>query len=139
MSLLETFARGLEVAGVTAPVIRREIASLRFARRLKCLGLLLAYDRYRQSIGRVVLVGLEVLVAASIIKTIPVEPSPRQDGGFVSQGVLELVANANDGAAVGELDSADRSGDVLDCVHVQGAVAEGEEEAACDAIAHVGL
>jgi uncharacterized membrane protein len=38
-------------------------------------GPLPARDRYRRALGRSVLIGLEILVAATIIKTIIVEPS----------------------------------------------------------------
>ena len=38
---------------------------------------LAARGRYRQSLGRSVLIGLEILVAATIIKTISVDPSPQ--------------------------------------------------------------
>ena len=38
-------------------------------------GPLAARDRYRQSLGRSVLIGLEILVAATIIKTIIVDPT----------------------------------------------------------------
>ena len=38
-------------------------------------GVLVALDRYRRSLGRSVLIGLEILVAATIIKTIIIEPS----------------------------------------------------------------
>jgi uncharacterized membrane protein len=34
-----------------------------------------AVERYRQALGRVVLIGLEILVAATIIKTITLEPT----------------------------------------------------------------
>ena len=40
------------------------------------------YDGYRQRIGRTLLLGLEVLVAADIVKTVALEPS------FASLGVL---------------------------------------------------
>ncbi len=44
-----------------------------FERRRK--GSRVALDRYRQALGRVILVGLELLVAATIIKTVMLEPT----------------------------------------------------------------
>ncbi len=43
------------------------------------------YMRYRQGIGRAILLGLEVLVAADIIRTVAVDPT------FESLGVLALI------------------------------------------------
>jgi uncharacterized membrane protein len=44
-----------------------------------------AYRNYRQGIGRSILLGLELLVAADIIRTVAVEPS------FRGIGVLALI------------------------------------------------
>ena len=44
-----------------------------------------AYHVYRKSLGRVVIIGLEILVAVTIIKTITVKPTPE------SLGLLALV------------------------------------------------
>ncbi|MCW2927574.1 MAG: hypothetical protein JWM86_1542 [Thermoleophilia bacterium] len=45
----------------------------------------LAYKSYRQSIGRAILLGLEILVAADIIRTVAVTPT------FQSVGVLAII------------------------------------------------
>jgi uncharacterized membrane protein len=44
-----------------------------------------AYREYRQAVGKAILLGLEFLVAADIIRTVAVEPT------FTSVGVLALV------------------------------------------------
>lgn len=44
-----------------------------------------AYRSYRQRIGRAILLGLEVLVAADIIRTVAVSPT------FESVGVLAII------------------------------------------------
>jgi uncharacterized membrane protein len=44
-----------------------------------------AYDRYRRGIGRALLLGLEILVAADIIRTVAISPT------FESVGVLALI------------------------------------------------
>lgn len=43
------------------------------------------YRTYRQGIGRVILLGLEILVAADIIRTVAVSPT------FTSVGVLAII------------------------------------------------
>lgn len=73
---LRTVAQSLEIAGASALVLGFAIATVRYVRQIPGLGALSAFDSYRQSIGRVVLIGLEVLVAATIIKTITVDPTP---------------------------------------------------------------
>lgn len=70
---LELVARLLEIVGAGALVLGFTIATVQFARR--ALSGAKAYEPYRTALGRVVLVGLEVLVAATIIKTIIVEPT----------------------------------------------------------------
>ncbi len=63
------------VAGLCRGVLHGRQASLRAE----------AYRRSRQQIARSVLLGLELLVASDIIRTVAVEPT------FVSVGVLGLV------------------------------------------------
>lgn len=50
-----------------------------------------AIRRYRQSLGRSVLIGLEVLVAATIIKTITVEPSLESLGLLAGMIVIRTI------------------------------------------------
>ena len=50
------------------------IATMRYVLAFRSLGD--AYTRYRQDIGRAILLGLEVLVAADIIRTVAVTPTP---------------------------------------------------------------
>jgi uncharacterized membrane protein len=44
-----------------------------------------AYRQYRQGLGRSILLGLELLVAADIIRTVAVDPT------FMSAGVLAII------------------------------------------------
>lgn len=83
---IETVGKTVDVAGVAAIVVGIVIASARaavdgtrggFGRDL--------YRSYRQRIGRSILLGLELLVAADIIRTVAVEPT------FTSVGVLALI------------------------------------------------
>jgi uncharacterized membrane protein len=52
---------------------------------------LTARDHYRRSLGRSVLIGLEILVAATIIKTITVEPSVEGMGLLAAMVVIRIM------------------------------------------------
>ena len=69
----------LEIAGVIATVIGGAVATYEFTRapRRAC-----AYSDYRRGLGQAILLGLEFLVAADIIRTVAVTPT------FESVGVL---------------------------------------------------
>src|SRR5512137_3036411 len=70
---------GIDIFGVVIIVIGIAWSTSRFLwRHVEELH----FDRYKMRIGRSLLLGLEVLVAADIVKTIAVEPT------FVSIGVL---------------------------------------------------
>lgn len=77
---LEVLAQWLEIVGAGALVLGFVIATVVWVRQLGTRGKLPAYERYRQALGRVVVIGLEILVAATIIKTITVDPTPRALG-----------------------------------------------------------
>ncbi|MDO9410329.1 DUF1622 domain-containing protein [Patulibacter sp.] len=80
---MELVGKVVDVLGVATIVLGIAIAT----------GLLLARShrtddplrRYRQGVGRAILLGLEFLVAADIIRTVAVEPS------FTNAGILALV------------------------------------------------
>jgi uncharacterized membrane protein len=79
-------ARAIEVAGVSVIVLGVVVATLVFARRaLATREYEAAYHRYRSQLGRGILLGLELLVAADIIGTVAVEPT------FENLGVLALI------------------------------------------------
>ncbi|MFC0679992.1 DUF1622 domain-containing protein [Lysobacter korlensis] len=73
-SAIETVGEAVDVAGVAVMVVGALIASVlalgRLAKREE-----LVYRRYRQSLGRAILLGLELLVAADIIRTVAVAPT----------------------------------------------------------------
>ena len=71
-------SKGVEVAGVTILIAGGVWSIGGFARHR-------GYEALRGTLGRSILVGLEVLVAADIIRTIAISPS------FRSVGVLGLV------------------------------------------------
>lgn len=65
----------LEIAGASALVAGFIVATKRWIQQIPKQGILPAISRYRKSLGRSILIGLEILVAATIIKTISVDPS----------------------------------------------------------------
>jgi uncharacterized membrane protein len=79
-------ATGIEVVGITIIVVGAFIATMIFLRQLLKEGAFTpAYRRYREDLGRVILLGLEFLVAADIIGTVAVDPT------FRSLAVLGLI------------------------------------------------
>ena len=84
---VEAVGKALDWVGVGAIVIGVVVATLFFAVNLRRdwgerEG---SYRLYRQGIGRAILLGLEVLVAADIIRTVAVSPT------FRSVGVLAVI------------------------------------------------
>jgi uncharacterized membrane protein len=77
-------SRGVELAGIGVLIVGGTYSLTKFAtaawRRATA-----AYDELRSTLGRSILIGLEILVGADIIRTIAVSPS------FTSVGVLGLV------------------------------------------------
>ena len=77
---------GIEVTGVLIIVIGAAVSTLLFVRAgLVTAGWPAAFRLYRANLGRGILLGLELLVAADIIGTIAVTPT------FESLGVLALI------------------------------------------------
>lgn len=72
---LEMVARGLEIVGAGALVLGFLIATGRWFLESVRQEATPAMHRYRQALGRTVLFGLEILVAATIIKTVTLEPT----------------------------------------------------------------
>jgi uncharacterized membrane protein len=72
---LELMVRLVEACGAGMLVVGFGFATWKWVRRARREGRRQALTSYRQALGRSVLIGLEVLVAAAIIKTVIVEPS----------------------------------------------------------------
>ncbi|GAA1134024.1 DUF1622 domain-containing protein [Citricoccus alkalitolerans] len=86
-SAMEAVGKAVDIAGVVAIVLGITVSTLVAAgallrRRPEQGGI---YHRYRRSLGRSILLGLELLVAADIIRTVAIEPT------FDSVGVLALI------------------------------------------------
>jgi uncharacterized membrane protein len=84
---VENVGKALDWVGVGAIVLGILTATVFFAASLRhdWPGREAAYRRFRQGIGRAILLGLELLVAADIIRTVAVAPT------FESVGVLAVI------------------------------------------------
>src|SRR5829696_8398147 len=83
--VVEGVGKGLDLAGVAVIVTGALVATVVFARGVARRQAGASYRPYRQTLGRSILLGLEVLVAADIIRTVAVEPD------FRSVGVLGII------------------------------------------------
>ena len=81
----------LEICGAGFLIIGFVIDTARWFQHMRQQGPLAALDRYRQSLGRSILIGLEILVAATIIKTITVEPSVEGMGLLAAMVVIRTM------------------------------------------------
>ena len=83
---IEAVGKGVDIAGVAAIILGSLVATwILVTRAIAGERGLDAYVRYRRGIGRAILLGLELLVAADIIRTVAVDPS------FESLGVLAVI------------------------------------------------
>lgn len=84
---METVGKAVDIAGVAAIVVGIAAATLIAAWTLvrRGPGREGIYHRYRRWLGRSILLGLELLVAADIIRTVAITPT------YESVGVLGLI------------------------------------------------
>ncbi len=84
--IVDAVGRILDLAGVLAILGGALLATVVFLSRVRGAALFEpVYRSYRQGLGRAILLGLEILVAADIIRTVAISPS------FASVGVLALI------------------------------------------------
>lgn len=81
---IEDVAKVIDAAGVAVIIVGFLIATAQYADRVLKRAAD-AYRGYRQGIGRSILLGLELLVAADIIRTVAISPS------FRGVGVLAII------------------------------------------------
>lgn len=82
--VIEIVGQGVDIAGVVLIVLGLLLATGRFL--LQAAGRTSdAYQHYREGLGRGLLLGLEFLVAADIIRTVAVTPT------FTSLGQLAII------------------------------------------------
>jgi uncharacterized membrane protein len=74
-TLIHGVTRAIELIGIAVLLIGGLIASLTFLRGWWSAGLSDSYQRFRANLGRAILLGLEILIAADIIGTVAVEPT----------------------------------------------------------------
>jgi uncharacterized membrane protein len=86
-SLIALSAHVMEGAGVAAMVLGALLAAVLLAVR-RGLALGEAYRRFRLNLGRAILLGLEFLVAADIIRTVSEEPTLR---GVLVLGLIVVI------------------------------------------------
>lgn len=80
---IETIGKGVDVAGVAAIVVGVVAATVLCLRHQ--MDAASRYRVFRQRVGRAILLGLELLVAADIIRTVAVTPTLK------SVGVLAII------------------------------------------------
>lgn len=83
--IIEAAGEIVDLAGVAVIIIGAVIATVSALRSLLRRSGRPVYEAYRQQLGRSILLGLELLVAADIIRTVAVTPT------FESLGVLALI------------------------------------------------
>ena len=81
----------LEICGAGFLILGFVIDTTRWFQHMRQQGPLAARARYRRSLGRSVLIGLEILVAATIIKTIIVEPSVEGMGLLITMIIIRTM------------------------------------------------
>ena len=91
IAILELVGRLGEIVGASALILGFIIVTVRCIFQVRTLGASTSYDGYRKGLGRVVLIGLEILVAVTIIKTITVEPSPESLGLLALMVVIRTI------------------------------------------------
>jgi len=74
VGLVEVVGKGIDAAGVVVIVLGGRAATAMAGTRLVARDVN-TYRRYRQQLGRSILLGLELLVAADIIRTVAVRPT----------------------------------------------------------------
>jgi uncharacterized membrane protein len=67
--------RGFEIAGIAVLVLGSVVAAVRYLAALARGSGREAYEKVRQDVGRSILLGLEILIIADIIRTITIDPS----------------------------------------------------------------
>jgi uncharacterized membrane protein len=84
--VLDLFGVGFELAGVAVLVIGSLLALVTYLiAYFRQRDAPIAYHNLRQKVGRSILLGLELLVAADIIRSVAIDPT------FASVGVLGLI------------------------------------------------
>lgn len=86
LEIVELVGQGVDLAGVAVMVLGMIAATWYFLNnRRRGADPAETYQNYRHGIGRAILLGLEILIVADIIRTIAIEPT------FSSLGILAII------------------------------------------------
>lgn len=86
LEIIELVGQSVDIAGVAVMVLGVIVATLYFLNnRRRGNDPIGAYQSYRHAIGRAILLGLEILIVADIIRTVAIEPT------FYSLGILAII------------------------------------------------
>ncbi|MCB0176316.1 MAG: DUF1622 domain-containing protein [Anaerolineae bacterium] len=86
LEIIELIGQGIDVTGVVVMVSGIIISTVYFLNsRQRGQDPAEAYQNYRHGVGRAILLGLEILIVADIIRTIAIEPT------FASLGILAVI------------------------------------------------
>ena len=88
---LDLIIQILEICGASFLILGFIFDTTRWLHHMGQQRPLVALDRYRRELGRSVLIGLEILVAATIIKTITVEPSLESMGLLAAMVIVRTM------------------------------------------------
>jgi len=88
---LELLVRLLEIVGAGTLTLGFVVATTCWVLGSRRKGGAPAGAEYRKALGRVVLIGLEILVAATIVKTIAFEPSLESVGQLAAMVVIRTL------------------------------------------------
>jgi len=85
-SLMENVGKAIDAIGVAAIVLAVAVAGAVFVKREAAgQSLLDNYQQFRQALGRSILLGLELLIAGDIVRTVAATPT------FQSVGILVVI------------------------------------------------
>jgi len=76
LEIIHFITRAVELAGIAIILVCGIVSVLLYVRELRRGTAATAYKALRSNLGRSILLGLELLVAADIINTVAIEPTP---------------------------------------------------------------
>src|SRR3954454_20109579 len=85
---MEPVVRAFEVGGVAILAVGSMFAMVRAARDLWTGGRAGVYEQARRDVGRAILLGLEILIIADIVRTITIDPSLQSS---ITLGIIVLI------------------------------------------------
>lgn len=88
---VNTAIAALELTGAVLLIVGFAISTGKWAKQSLVDRLPDAREDYRRAIGRSILIGLEILVAATILKTITVTPTMESMGALLAMVILRTV------------------------------------------------